>query len=155
MYLNLSILYFWLPWWLNGKESATNSGDSDSIPGLGRSRRAWQLTPIYLPEKSHGQRSLTGHSLWGCKVLHTTWWLSARTHERTHTHTHTHTLFLPLIFIPWKMFPTQIRNVSDPKFYFRRISKSQHYLETWYPFHFQMVGNLSSWLLHTQYQVHC
>jgi len=37
MYLNLSILYFWLPWWLNGKESAANSGDSDSIPELGRS----------------------------------------------------------------------------------------------------------------------
>ena len=27
----------WLPWWLNGKESACNAGGHDSIPGLGRS----------------------------------------------------------------------------------------------------------------------
>ena len=26
-----------LPWWLSGKESAYNTGDSGSIPGLGRS----------------------------------------------------------------------------------------------------------------------
>ena len=27
----------WLPWWLSGKESACNAGDSGSIPELGRS----------------------------------------------------------------------------------------------------------------------
>ena len=26
-----------LPWWLSGKESACNAGDTGSIPGLGRS----------------------------------------------------------------------------------------------------------------------
>ena len=26
-----------------------------------------QLTPLYLPGKSHGQRSVTGHSSWGHK----------------------------------------------------------------------------------------
>ena len=30
-------------------------------------RRAWQPTPVFLPGKSHGQRSLVGYSLWGCK----------------------------------------------------------------------------------------
>ena len=30
-------------------------------------RRAWQPTPVFLPGKSHGQRSLTGHSPWGRK----------------------------------------------------------------------------------------
>jgi len=30
-------------------------------------RRKWQLTPIFLPEKSHGQRSLAGYSLEGHK----------------------------------------------------------------------------------------
>ena len=29
-------------------------------------RRAWQLTPVFLPGKSHGQRSLAGCSPWGC-----------------------------------------------------------------------------------------
>ena len=27
--------------------------------------RAWQLTPVFLPEESHGQRSLVGCSPWG------------------------------------------------------------------------------------------
>ena len=30
-------------------------------------RRKRQPTPIFLPEKSHGQRSLVDYSLWGCK----------------------------------------------------------------------------------------
>ena len=30
-------------------------------------RRKWQLTPIFLPEKIHGQRSLTGYTTWGRK----------------------------------------------------------------------------------------
>ena len=30
-------------------------------------RRAWQLTPVFLPKKSHGQGSLVGYSPWGHK----------------------------------------------------------------------------------------
>ena len=30
-------------------------------------RRAWQSTPVFLPGKFHGQRSLAGYSLWGPK----------------------------------------------------------------------------------------
>ena len=44
-------------------------------------RRKWQTTPIFLPRKSHGQKSLVDYSPWGCRVKHN--W--------THTHTpHTH-----------------------------------------------------------------
>ena len=32
-----------------------------------------QPTPVFLPEESHGQRSLMGYSPWGCKVLGKTW----------------------------------------------------------------------------------
>ena len=28
-------------------------------------RRKWQATPVFLPGKSHGQRSLAGYSPWG------------------------------------------------------------------------------------------
>ena len=28
-------------------------------------RRKWQLTPVFLPRESHGQRSLVGCRLWG------------------------------------------------------------------------------------------
>ena len=37
-------------------------------------RRKWLPTPLFMPGKSHGQRSLVGYSLWGHKEL------------RTHTH---------------------------------------------------------------------
>ena len=34
--------------------------------------RKWQSTPVLLPGKSHGQRSLVGYSLWGRKESDTT-----------------------------------------------------------------------------------
>ena len=34
--------------------------------------RKWQSTPVLLPGKSHGQRSLVGYSPWGRKELDTT-----------------------------------------------------------------------------------
>ena len=44
-------------------------------------RRKQQPTPVFLPGKSHGQRSLAGYSSWDCKD-----WTCA--HTRTHTHRH-------------------------------------------------------------------
>ena len=38
-------------------------------------RRQWQLTPILLPGKSHGQRSLVGCSPWAREESNTTEWL--------------------------------------------------------------------------------
>ena len=35
-------------------------------------RRKWQLTPVFLPGESHGQRSLVGYSPWGHKGSDTT-----------------------------------------------------------------------------------
>ena len=35
-------------------------------------RRKWQPTPVLLPGKFHGQRSLVGYSPWGCKESDTT-----------------------------------------------------------------------------------
>ena len=34
--------------------------------------REWQPNPVFLPGKSHGQRSLAGYSSWDCKELDTT-----------------------------------------------------------------------------------
>ena len=50
-----------------GKEFAHSAGDTGgpgSISGSGISPGGgkWQSTPIFLPKKSHGQRSLTGYS---------------------------------------------------------------------------------------------
>ena len=41
-------------------------------------RRKWQPIPVFLPGKSHGQRSLVGYSPWGHKELDVT--------ERLHFH---------------------------------------------------------------------
>ena len=38
-------------------------------------RRKWQPTPVFLPGKSHGWRSLAGYSPWRRKELDTTEWL--------------------------------------------------------------------------------
>ena len=35
-------------------------------------KRKWQPSPVFLPGKSHGQRSLAGYSKLGCKELDTT-----------------------------------------------------------------------------------
>ena len=43
-------------------------------------RRQWHLTPVLLPGKSHGWRSLVGCSPWGCEESDTT--------ERLHFHFH-------------------------------------------------------------------
>ena len=53
----------------DSKASACNAGDPGSIPGLERFpwRSKWQPTPVLLPVKSHGQRSLVGYSPWGRK----------------------------------------------------------------------------------------
>ena len=52
-----------------GKESACNTGDLGSIPGLGRSPKGGHGNPLqysYL-ENPYGQRSLVGYSPWGHK----------------------------------------------------------------------------------------
>ena len=35
-------------------------------------RRKWQLIPVFLPGKSHGQRRLVSYSPWGHRELDTT-----------------------------------------------------------------------------------
>jgi len=45
------------------KNLPANARHAGLIPG----RKEWQPTPVFLPGKSHGQRSLTGYSPWGCK----------------------------------------------------------------------------------------
>ena len=57
-----------LPSSSDGKASTYNAGDPGSIPGLGRfPGEGKQPTPVFLPGKSHGPRSLRGYSPWGGK----------------------------------------------------------------------------------------
>ena len=43
-------------------------------------QKGMAITPVFLPEESHGQRSLAGYSPWGHKELDTI--------GRAHAHTH-------------------------------------------------------------------
>ena len=62
--LNVTHDLIWLPWWLSGKESACNAGDSSSIPGSRRPLGGGNGIPLQysclgIPR---GQRSLVGYS---------------------------------------------------------------------------------------------
>ena len=53
------------------KNMLANAGDMGSVPGSGRFpwRRKCQPTPVFLPGKSHGQRSLADYSPLGHKRI--------------------------------------------------------------------------------------
>ena len=57
------------------KDPPTNVGDSrdtGSVPGSERScGRKWQPTSVFLPGKSHGQRSLVGYKVCGVTLSQT------------------------------------------------------------------------------------
>ena len=61
-----------VPWWLSGRESTCQFRRHRFDPWVGKIpwRRKWQPILVFLPGKSHGQRSLAGYSLWGCRVGH-------------------------------------------------------------------------------------
>ena len=56
------------------KDPHASAGDTGSLPGLGRSPREGNGTPLQYSclGNSHGQRSLVGYSLWGHKDSDTT-----------------------------------------------------------------------------------
>ena len=68
------------------KNSPDNAGDLkrlrfnpwvEKIPW----RRAWQSAPVFLPGKSHGQRSLAGYTSIGSQRVVHNWSDFANTHE--------------------------------------------------------------------------
>ena len=62
-----------MTWWIRWKASVYNAETSvPSRVGKISWRRKWQPTPVFLPGKSHGQRSLAGYNPWGHKESDTT-----------------------------------------------------------------------------------
>ena len=68
------IVHQYFPGGSDGKASACRAGDPGFYPWVGKIpwRRKWQLTPVLLPGKFHGLRSLVGYSPWGRKESDTT-----------------------------------------------------------------------------------
>ena len=71
-------------------------------------RRKWQPTPVFLPGKCHGQRSLEGYSPWGHK-------------ESDMTELLTHVLYVSV----------QGTNLSQPQSLFYKTNTIVPTLETW------------------------
>ena len=78
----------------NPPADARDAEDTDLIPGSGRHFRVrkQQPTPVFLPEKSHRQRSLVGYSPWGRQESDAT--------ECTGTHTLPKTVSILCIMLP-------------------------------------------------------
>ena len=78
--------------------NAGDARDTSSIPGSGRSPRVrkWRKipTPVFLPRKFHGLRSLMDYSPW-----------VAKSQTRLSTHTHK---YLIIIFYPWNRIICQL-----------------------------------------------
>ena len=75
--------------WRSGKESAFQYRSHKFNPWVWKIPRngKWQLTPVFLPRKSHGQRSLAGYSpSWNGFTLLSCWahcrlvWVSTQLH---------------------------------------------------------------------------
>ena len=74
------VSYFWEPYYSEkgfpvssaGKESACNTGDLGSIPGLGRSPGGGHGSPLQYSclKNRYGQRSLAGYRPWCHRVEH-------------------------------------------------------------------------------------
>ena len=69
-----SVASIGLPWCLSSKESTCQCRRHGFDHWVGKipQRRKWQPTPVFLPGKSHGQRSLGGFRPWGRKESDTT-----------------------------------------------------------------------------------
>ena len=71
-------------------------------------RRKWQPTPVPLPGKFHGLRSLIGYSPWGCKESDTTEWLHFHFQELAKvTGELTKKFFFIIIIFNWRMIALQ------------------------------------------------
>ena len=72
-FLKLILMHFsyiyGLPRWLSGKESACQCRRCRFDPWVRKIpwKWKWHPTPVFLPGKSHEQRSLADYSPWGCK----------------------------------------------------------------------------------------
>ena len=70
----ITLITWYLSWWLGGKEftfQCRRLRRCGFDPWVGKIpwRKKWESTPVFLPAKSHGQRSLAGYSPWGCKRI--------------------------------------------------------------------------------------
>ena len=97
----------------NDWEDSVYKHPTAKIPG----RRKWQPTPVFLPGKSRGQRSLAGYSPWGLKESDLTEQLSTcftdiTSHQKRNTFSSLNQIYklscvsirISIFFFSWKKF---------------------------------------------------
>ena len=99
MCMFLYVFFTFVPWWHSDKEPTCQCRRCKRLrfnPWVGKTRsRKWQPTPVFLPGKSHGQRSLVGYTVPGVSKSRT--WLSRQGHA--------HTIQRGWIKLVYKVFP--------------------------------------------------
>ena len=115
LYLLADIYLHGLPRWLSGLKNPTCQCRRCRFHLW---RRKWQSTPVLLPGKSHGQKSLAGYSPWDRKrVKHDL--ATKQQHCPSPCQGH-HNLLLPLTSARMPSYFPQLRTAgSPPKFHFK------------------------------------
>ena len=124
--------------------NAEDARDAGLIPELGRSpwSRNWQPTPVIVPEKFHGQKSLVGYSPWDRKELNMT----------EHIHTFCIYPYLYIYLCLWTYENLYTQNLWEPmrnsaelalELPYCRAGKLMH-LITNFPF---FIGESCTWVL--------
>ena len=96
----------WNSKWLSGEESACwcrrhkRFGFNPWVAKIPW-RRTWQPTAVFLPGKSHGQRSLVGYSPYNCKESDTTEWLNSNNDNKSKKWKRTHELTVAQSGVEW------------------------------------------------------
>ena len=80
-----------LPWWLRQYRNCLQCRRPRFSLWIGKIpwRRKWQPTPVFLPEESHGERSLAGYSPWVTNhqyLIFTNIYICIYLYIYTHTH---------------------------------------------------------------------
>ena len=131
---------FWLPRWLRGKESACQCRRHRFDPWVGKIhwKRKWQPTPVFLPGKVHGQRSLAGCSPRDCKESGLTEQLSTNP-------------VLPSLTSSWefcRILKIHLNSTNNNRFLIVQRSRgSVKEYRLWYQTNLTLTGRLH-WLCH-------
>ena len=109
-------LTFNFPGGSDGKVSCLQCGRPGFDPWVRKIlwRRKWQPTPVLLPGKSHGQRSIVGYSPWGHKELDMTEWFHFLTFNINFVYiliyacTHTQTYYISIFVVVQLLSPVRL-----------------------------------------------